>query len=566
MKRGKTFVVLAALWAVCLCVFLQPMQASADTHTFKVISGAWGTATNWNPGSLPVNGDNATIGTSTYSTRAIRTANYNYDGSSITLDTVTIQGYSSSYQGTLNIQSGTLKTGTLTINNNGNLNLSGGTLTTTNAINHTSGTFNQTGGTLDANFRLNGGTVGTGTLSIINGKSFQYDKGTFNGRLKLNSGSSATFTNDFTAGNGIENSTDLTFGSNRTLYLNGAGLNNLGTITAQSGTLTLNASGGTGGVTNNGIFDVASGATMFITGGGTPFESTFKNYVSTSPTTGTLTGGTYNVKGTLRIPVQSTPDYHYVTANQATIILDGSGAKIWRTGSNTNALERLTTNDTAGVLTLKNGQAFSESYANFTNKGTLNVIGSGSSFTASGKNYTQTAGLTNLAGGTLNASNVDIQGGILQGAGTINAPVTVSGSTTSINPGNSPGILNINGNYNQTAGIINIELKNTSEYDQINISGIANITGGDLYLHLVPGYSITDFVDSFTLMTFAEGSDVSGLSLHDVFGTDTQGRELHFQFVVTPTSIIANAVPIPPAVWLLGFGLVGLIGIRRRFA
>jgi hypothetical protein len=44
-----------------------------------------------------------------------------------------------------------------------------------------------------------------------------------------------------------------------------------------------------------------------------------------------------------------------------------------------------------------------------------------------------------------------------------------------------------------------------------------------------------------------------------IMGADTFPLNQYYQFVISP-----NAVPIPPAVWLFGSGLLGLIGVARR--
>jgi len=71
----------------------------------------------------------------------------------------------------------------------------------------------------------------------------------------------------------------------------------------------------------------------------------------------------------------------------------------------------------------------------------------------------------------------------------------------------------------------------------------------------------------------------SGVTLHDVYNTDVaNGLDStydysNFMFVIdsgglTPNVLVFGtpppAVPIPPAIWLFGSGLIGLVGVARR--
>lgn len=120
--------------------------------------------------------------------------------------------------------------------------------------------------------------------------------------------------------------------------------------------------------------------------------------------------------------------------------------------------------------------------------------------------YTQTAGSTTLTSGTLSASGgVDIQGGSLNGTGTVGANVSNAGQ---VNPGGSAGILNVTGNYTQSAsGVLNIEiggLNAGSEHDRHAITGTATLAG-TLNISLINSY-VPNLGDSFVIMTFASRS------------------------------------------------------------
>jgi hypothetical protein len=115
-----------------------------------------------------------------------------------------------------------------------------------------------------------------------------------------------------------------------------------------------------------------------------------------------------------------------------------------------------TVNNTNGMISLLGGSVLLVNTSAFTNAGFI-TMDIGSTLTmGAGNNFTQTSGQTTV-NGTLNATGqVNIAGGILNGTGTVNADVNSGGR---VNPGQSPGVLNITGNYTQTSGgTLGIEL------------------------------------------------------------------------------------------------------------
>jgi len=121
----------------------------------------------------------------------------------------------------------------------------------------------------------------------------------------------------------------------------------------------------------------------------------------------------------------------------------------------------------------------------FNNRGTLEVLSGGMRF---GSAFTQTAGETRLAGGSLSGSTLTFSGGALVGTGTISASV-VNGAV--VRPGASPGTLAINGNYTQTAsGELQMEIGGLiagSEFDRLTVSGSASLNGA-LTVRMIDGF------------------------------------------------------------------------------
>jgi hypothetical protein len=126
----------------------------------------------------------------------------------------------------------------------------------------------------------------------------------------------------------------------------------------------------------------------------------------------------------------------------------------------------------------------------FTNTGVINVLSGTLNFAF--PVFTQTAGAINLNGGNLKSMNIplEIQGGTLQGTGTITGNVNNSGGTLS--PGHSPGTITETGNYAQSAGgTLKIEINGTTagtDYDQLSVTGSATL-GGALQVTLENGFA-----------------------------------------------------------------------------
>ena len=313
------------------------------------------------------------------------TLNTTAGGTMETIGTVTLDG---STDGALTLSKGSTYTSPLnsathvlgSINNNGNIQLNGGSATNTYLA-------------LNANTTLQGSGGGTVTLSTVaSGGGSAYIEG---------NSVTLTNTNNTIQGAGI-------IGNGTLSLVNGAG-----------GTLFANASGqtllinGAGNITNNGTMRVASGSTMHVTSGA------FTNFAGT-----TLTGGTYNVAGTLEIDELGNTGGEIVT-NAANIILNGTSST-FIDAAGKDALANLNTNAKGSGFTIKGGRNFT-TVGNFTNDGSL-TVGSGSKFDVNGD-------LTNFSGTKLTGGAYSI-GGVLQfnGANIVTnaASITLSGTSSKI--------------------------------------------------------------------------------------------------------------------------------------
>ncbi|HVW07065.1 MAG TPA: PEP-CTERM sorting domain-containing protein, partial [Bryobacteraceae bacterium] len=255
------------------------------------------------------------------------------------------------------------------------------------------------------------------------------------------------------------------------------------------------------------------------------------------------------------------------------------------------------TNQSGGVITVQgdsstvaavgtwssDGQT-QTSLGTFSNAGSV-TIGQGAGVQAD--TFTQTGGQTAVeAGGSLTATNVNIDGGILSGGGTIYGDVKVDGGTLA--PGD-PQTIDIVGNYEQTLlGVLDLDFADGSNYDSVNVESDAThngdvMLGGTLELTLENGFGAgVNIGDMFTILTWSgqllPNVDDNNATNFDFLnlGTFNNGNQLlTFREVLGDNQLdlqvidASVATPEPSTVAMM-FGVLllagGVVWIRRRRA
>jgi hypothetical protein len=264
--------------------------------------------------------------------------------------------------------------------------------------------------------------------------------------------------------------------------------------------------------------------------------------------------------------------------NAVTAGIDNRGG-VLRLGSQPTSSTRLITPTlyNSGLLESYTGRNFiqgpadpfgSPTLAQVENDGIMRVVAGELGIDGS---FTQTGGST-VVNGLLRAGSVEFLAGTVGGSGTIeytgslNSAVTFGAGLT-VQPGNSPGILTINGNLAVAGAIFDIEvggLEPGTLFDQLIVNGDANFIDATINFRFIDGFLPTpgDTFDWLVVSGFATGLDTLTVSLFSDLGSvvgflDGNGRL--FVDVVTP-------VPLPPAAWALGSAVLamGAVGRRRR--
>jgi hypothetical protein len=445
---------------------------------------------------------------------------------------------------------------------------------TTSAVNNT--------GTMVINYQdlqAQGTLNNSGTIQILaptndNGQTFlQIPNGenltiTGKGTIIMGDGTDNSYNNNAAIGNNL--GTNGTF-DNRTT-IEGTGGIVLTNEVINDGTIIANVPTGTSGlmllvdrvanIQNNGTIRATQGGIFYIGGGsccGNPFTNagtiiadakSTVNLQNANPfgnlANGVLTGGTYNVTGTLEIPGN-------ITTNDAKITLNGKASQILN--PSTNALVGFVTNAPKGSFTVTAGQSFT-SAGTFTNQGAI-TVGKGSTFTVgSGGSYLQTEGKTTVNGKvTLSsteektdeadsdsspaAANIRIAKGTLFGnGGTVAAHVYSSGTVIPADSLTATGKLAITGAYTQTAaGALdaNIAGASSGQFNVLNVTGAATI-GGTLNIGLLDKF-VPAVGDTFEILT---AKKVTG-TFATVNGTKINDSE-HFTVTYNPDNVTLSVV------------------------
>ncbi len=192
----------------------------------------------------------------------------------------------------------------------------------------------------------------------------------------------------------------------------------------------------------------------------------------------------------------------------------------------------------------------------FNNTGTVEV----DSGTLSFGNFTQTAGITDLKGGSLAFSSpAQILGGQLLGSGTIGGSIVNIGGLLS--PGHSAGSITINGNYTEgAAGALLIELAGltSGQFDYLDVNGTASL-GGTLDIAFLNGFHPA-VGDTFHIMDF--NSRTGDFDSIQVLGAS--GYQFLPEYTSGGLTLLTQAVPEPSTIVMAVVGLVCLLLLARR--
>jgi hypothetical protein len=150
------------------------------------------------------------------------------------------------------------------------------------------------------------------------------------------------------------------------------------------------------------------------------------------------------------------------------------------------------------------------------------------------------SGVLDIQTGTVGFNTLSHQtGAVLQGRGTLDVSSAAFTNAGIVNPGDSPGILAVTGDYpTSSTSVLNIELGGVTAgtaYDQLVVSGTVTL-GGTLNVTLINGFT-PPAGQQFTILTYAAETGAFA-TVHLPAG---------FTLSVTPTALLAVAPTVGAA-------------------
>lgn len=372
------------------------------------------------------------------------------------------------------------------------------------------------------------------------------------------------------------------------LLIVGQDAGGIGSVNLNGGRLEL------GGVLNGGPGAGLGGSLAIGRNGGSGMVSLSNGAVvqvdSTAPSAGVRLGGTgssvggtgvLNVSGGSRVTVDSPNAVLAVgslgaagNTGTGSLLLSGVGSVVEALGTGAQVL--------IGAAANTVGQAIVGAGAVLRSAGILGVAHNGTDSSAGQGSL--------IVNGTVNATTVyNGVNGYIGGTGTINGNVVNLGT---INPGNSPGRLVINGNFDNSGGTLVLEVKDLGggnyAYDELVFGPGANYTlgNGGIRFDFIDGTDPLAFLasslfdlDSFFKLDDGNGNTSGISSLGDAavqalfgqsqFGADATGYSFN-SFSYDPgtgglstQAVPSNPVPLPGTAWLALLGLGAAWRVRR---
>ncbi len=330
---------------------------------------------------------------------------------------------------------------TLTLNNGathyvtGSVTLNpGGVLTQNAGSTLYFSTFTQAGGTINGNFQNQG--------------VFNYQNGLFNARL-INQGS-VNLGPSFVAANGIQNNDYISLSAGEVITVNGAGLDNLGSLYLSAATLAGSVVTNDFGGTMEGYGTVSAPFTndgMLVLAGVMSFtNATAATNIGTITGTGTITGNFSNAGGTINAAPGDLLAISSPWTNAGLVNMQGSsavlgGGAITNTGTIAGAGDiTASIANSTGTISASGGQLIL-SAAGITNTtgGQIQVASGASILLVQG--LATNAGIISLVGGTFdndghamnNTGQITGYGILRTGGLTNNGSITLTGGTSTVN-------------------------------------------------------------------------------------------------------------------------------------